>query len=102
MALGFRGYYKSKIKFLRDLRSRLQQSATNGQNVLLVIDEAQSLPVRLMEEVRLLSNLETPTQKLLNIFLVGQPELRQKLNGFRVRALSQRITIQYHIEPSKY
>lgn len=98
-ALRFRGYYKSKVKFLRNLRSRLQESATNGQNVLLIIDEAQALPLRLLEEVRLLSNLETPTQKLLNIFLVGQPELRQNLNGFRMRALSQRITIQYHIRP---
>jgi general secretion pathway protein A len=99
LALGFRSYYRSKVKFLRDLRSRLQQSARRGQRVLLVIDEAQALPYRLIEEVRLLSNLETSTQKLLNIFLVGQPELRRNLNGSRVRALSQRITIQYHIEP---
>lgn len=99
LALGFKGYYRSKVKFLQDLRDCLQRSAASGQNVLLVIDEAQCLPVRLLEEVRLLSNLETHTQKLLNIFLVGQPELRQNLNGFRIRALSQRITIQYHIRP---
>lgn len=97
--LRFKGYYRSKVKFLRDLRDYLQQSAATGQNVLLVIDEAQSLPIRLFEEVRLLSNLETHRQKLLNIFLVGQPELRQSLNGSGIRALSQRIAIQYHIRP---
>ena len=99
LALGFRGFYGSKVKFLMDLQGVLKQIVVTGQNVLLIIDEAQSLPSRLLEEIRLLTNLETPTQKLLNVFLVGQPELRQKLNGFGMRALSQRISIQYDIKP---
>ena len=97
--LGFSGFYRSKVKFLGDLQSVLKQIAAIGHNVLLIIDEAQALPLRLLEEIRLLTNLETHTQKLLNIFLVGQPELRQMLNGFRMRALSQRISIQYNIKP---
>ena len=64
-----------------------------------VIDEAQDLSDELLEEVRLLSNFETDQQKLLQIVLVGQPELRDKLNRRGLRQLRQRITVRYHLRP---
>jgi len=64
-----------------------------------VIDEAQDLSPALMEQVRLLSNLETDQQKLLQIVLIGQPELREMLDARALRQLRQRITIRYHLEP---
>jgi general secretion pathway protein A len=63
----------------------------------LIIDEAQKLSFELLEEIRLLSNMETSEEKLLNIFLVGQPELNETLNQARCRPLLQRISIRYHI-----
>src|SRR5204863_9824383 len=60
----------------------------------LVLDEAQSLPYELLEEVRLLSNIETPTEKLLNVVLAGQPELADRLNETNLRQLKQRISLR--------
>lgn len=68
-----------------------------GQRVICVIDEAQSMPVPLLEQVRLLTNLETDKEKLLTLVLVGQPELRDLLERFELRQLSQRITARYHL-----
>lgn len=69
------------------------------RDAVLVIDEAQDLPPSLLEMIRLLSNLETDNQKLIQILLVGQPELRAKLNAPSLRQLRQRITIRYHLAP---
>jgi general secretion pathway protein A len=66
---------------------------------LLVVDEAHHLPPELLEEVRLLTNLETAQQKLLQIVLAGQPELDQKLDSFELRQLKQRITLRCRLEP---
>ncbi|UCB57399.1 MAG: AAA family ATPase [Candidatus Omnitrophota bacterium] len=68
-------------------------------NVVVIIDEAQNLKPSLLEQIRLLSNLETEKQKLLQIVLVGQPELRDKLNLPRLMQLRQRIGVRYHILP---
>jgi general secretion pathway protein A len=68
-------------------------------NVVLIIDEAQNLSLKLLEQVRMLSNLEADNQKLLQIVLVGQPELRAKLNQPSLRQLRQRIAVRYHIGP---
>ena len=68
-------------------------------DVVLLIDEAQDLSHDLLEEVRLLSNLETDDRKLLQIVLVGQPELRAKLDRTELRQLRQRITVRYHLGP---
>jgi general secretion pathway protein A len=65
--------------------------------VVLIIDEAQNLTEELLEQVRLLSNIETDDRKLLQIVLVGQPELRDRLNSPRLRQLRQRITVRYHL-----
>ena len=65
---------------------------------MLIIDEAQNLSLEVLEEVRLLSNLETDTEKLLQIVLTGQPELRDKLADPRLRQLRQRIAIEHHVD----
>ncbi|RMF83474.1 MAG: peptidoglycan-binding protein, partial [Nitrospinota bacterium] len=70
-----------------------------GRNVVLVIDEAQNMPVETLENLRMLSNLETATDKLIQIVLVGQPELEEKLNRHELRQLRQRIAIRATIVP---
>jgi general secretion pathway protein A len=70
-----------------------------GQDSVLIIDEAQNLTEELLEQVRLLSNLETDSRKLLQIVLLGQPELRDRLNNPALRQLRQRITVRYHLAP---
>jgi general secretion pathway protein A len=76
----------------------LRQVAANRETVL-IIDEAQDLTNELLEQVRLLSNLETDERKLLQIVLMGQPELRERLNDHALRQLRQRITVRYHLNP---
>ena len=66
---------------------------------MLVVDEAQNLAPEVLEQVRLLTNLETETQKLLQIILIGQPELRELLGRVELRQLAQRITGRYHLDP---
>jgi len=77
----------------------LLQQVENGKDTLLIIDEAQDLTDELLEQVRLLSNLETDNRKLLQIVLMGQPELRDRLNDHKLRQLRQRITVRYHLSP---
>lgn len=77
----------------------LLEELAAGHDVVLLIDEAQDLSVELLEHVRLLSNLETDQRKLLQIALVGQPELRDKLDARELRQLRQRITVRYHLSP---
>jgi general secretion pathway protein A len=71
------------------------------REAVLIIDEAQNLTNELLEQVRLLSNLETDDRKLLQIVLMGQPELRDRLNHPALRQLRQRITVRYHLSPLK-
>jgi general secretion pathway protein A len=71
------------------------------RDAVLIIDEAQDLTDELLEQVRLLSNLETYDRKLLQIVLMGQPELRHRLNHHKLRQLRQRITVRYHLRPLK-
>lgn len=77
----------------------LLEQTEKGKDVVLIIDEAQDLTDELLEQVRLLSNLETDDCKLLQIVLMGQPELRQRLKDHRLRQLRQRITVRYHLTP---
>ena len=97
--LGLRTQFSSKGSFLIQFEEFLQKILQHQQNVLLIIDEAQKLSFELLEEIRLLSNMETPDKKLINIFLVGQPELNRKLGQPICRPLLQRISIRYHIRP---
>ena len=84
----------SKTQFLSELRQHLEARSAAGQLTALIIDEAQSLPYELLEEVRLLSNIETQTTKLLNVVLAGQPELSERLNDTSLRQLKQRISLR--------
>lgn len=84
---------------LEMLNTFLLEQLAQGNDVVLLIDEAQDLGAELLEQVRLLSNLETDQRKLLQIVLVGQPELRDKLNERGLRQLRQRITVRYHLTP---
>ncbi len=93
---------ESSTKVLTDsLFSFLAQNHGRGRKSIVLIDEAQLLRVSTLEQVRLLTNLETTTQKLLQIILVGQPELNELLAKPALRQLSQRITARYHLRPLK-
>ena len=90
---------RSKYLLSEALNQLLLDETGKGRNVVLIIDEAQNLSVRQLEQVRLLSNLETEKEKLLQIILVGQPELCDKLKLNALRQLNQRISVRYHIMP---
>lgn len=91
---------RGSLKGLVDtLNTFLLDAYAQGLRVVLIIDEAQNLSVESLEQVRLLTNLETPTQKLLQIILLGQPELRRLLEREDLRQLAQRITARYHLTP---
>ncbi len=88
-----------RLETLNLINMFLLQQVENGRESVLIIDEAQDLTDELLEQVRLLSNLETDNRKLLQIVLLGQPELRDRLNAYRLRQLRQRITVRYHLSP---
>jgi general secretion pathway protein A len=81
------------------LNEFLLNLAHEGRDAILVIDEAQDLPPNLLEQLRLLSNLETDSRKLLQLVLMGQPELKEILDRPALRQLRQRITVRYHLDP---
>jgi general secretion pathway protein A len=90
----------SSIKDLVDLlNKRLLEAHAKGRRVVVIVDEAQNLTPETLEQVRLLTNLETASQKLLQIILIGQPELREVLARVELRQLAQRITGRYHLAP---
>jgi general secretion pathway protein A len=97
--LGLESTNHDRVAALETLNGFLLEQAASGNDVVLLIDEAQDLGDDLLEQVRLLSNLETEQRKLLQIVLVGQPELRDKLNSQGLRQLRQRITVRYHLSP---
>ncbi len=87
---------------LETLNRFLLQQNSEGRTVVLVIDEAQDLDEQVLEQIRLISNLETDSEKLIQIILVGQPEFLQILKRKGMRQLSQRITVRYHLQPMGY
>ncbi len=89
----------SKKELIDRLNAWLLERASQGGNAVLIIDEAQNLSAPVLEQIRILSNLETPRQKLLQIVLVGQLELKRKLEGPALRQLNQRISVRYQIKP---
>ncbi|HUS91946.1 MAG TPA: AAA family ATPase [Phycisphaerae bacterium] len=94
---GLESRRRDRLGYLTLLNEFLLRISSAGQDAVLIIDEAQDMTVTALEMVRLLSNLETERQKLLQIVLVGQPELRQTLNNPALRQLAQRITVRYHL-----
>ncbi len=89
----------SKARFLRELTTVLIETREAGRLTGLVFDEAQSLPTPLLEEIRLLSNIETPTEKLFPVVLAGQPELADRLNEPTLRQLKQRVALRSTLMP---
>jgi len=87
-----------KIELLGNLRDCLLARRDQGGNVILILDEAQDFSHEVLEEVRLLGNLETTREKLLQIILVGQPELRRMMATRRMRPLDQRVAVRFHLE----
>jgi general secretion pathway protein A len=92
----------SVADLLSTLNSFLLRENAAGRTVVLVIDEAQNLQPEVLEQIRLLSNLETETDKLIQIILVGQPELGAILERPELRQLSQRITVRFHLRPMDF
>jgi general secretion pathway protein A len=96
---GLKDEKHSKGQYIAQLHNFLLDHYSRGEQVILIIDEAQSLPPALLEEVRLLTNLETPKSKLLQVIMVGQPELNVVLNSHPFRQLKQRVSLRYHLKP---
>jgi general secretion pathway protein A len=99
LGLSSSGISDSNKLMVDALNAYLLEQHAHGQHVVVVIDEAQNLSPEALEQVRLLTNLETPKEKLLQMVLLGQPELRQLLQRQNLRQLSQRITARYHLAP---
>lgn len=91
--------FESKGAFLIHLKHFLYKASTTDKKVLLIVDEAQRLNNELLEQIRLLSNIELDSRKLINIFFVGQSEFNKTLSEERNKAVRQRITVSYHIDP---
>jgi len=88
---------RSKIQLIGAIKKFLLERHAAGRTVVLIVDEAQNLDSNVLEEVRLLGNLETTSEKLVQILLVGQPELRQLIGSPEHRQLNQRITVKFHL-----
>jgi general secretion pathway protein A len=85
--------------YIDQLNAYLLDAHSKGRNTALIVDEAQNLDIEILEQLRLLTNLETNTHKLLQIVLIGQPELRHILCDPKLSQINQRITTRYHLEP---
>lgn len=90
---------KTNAAMMRQFNNFLVEELAKNNNVVLIIDEAQNLRPSVLEELRLLSNLETEKEKLFQMILVGQPELRDKINSPSLKQLKQRISVRFHIAP---
>ncbi len=89
----------TKAAMLRQFNNFLLEELSKNNNVILIIDEAQNLKPSVLEELRILSNLETEKEKLFQMILVGQPELKERLNSPSLKQLRQRIGVRFHITP---
>lgn len=97
--LGIKYQGETKHDTIKKLRDYLIERTSAGRPVLIIIDEAQDLPDDSLEELRLLSNIETNTEKLLQIILIGQPELDEKLKSHKLRQLNQRVSVKLELRP---
>jgi general secretion pathway protein A len=96
---GMKSQKRSKGQYISQLHKFLLDCYARNENVVLIIDEAHTLDPKLLEEVRLLTNLETPKSKLLQVILIGQPELNDILEDPQFRQLKQRVSLRYHVQP---
>ncbi len=97
--LGIKCPENNKLDLVHAITRFLIEQSSRGNNVAVIIDECQNLDVYQLEQIRLLSNLETEKEKLLQIILVGQPELLEKFQDPALRQLNQRVAVRYHILP---
>ena len=96
---GFRPFNKKKVELLDMLNMFLIEQYSNGKKVVLIVDEAQNLSKKVLEEIRLLSGIETHKEKVLRIILAGQPELKDVLDSPGLKQLIQRVRLRFHIGP---
>jgi general secretion pathway protein A len=94
---GFKPFRKRKVELLSMIKDFMVEQYAAGKKILLVIDEAQNLSRKVLEEVRLLSGLELQKEKLLRIIIAGQPELSHKLDSRRLQQLTQRVRLRFHL-----
>lgn len=99
LKISMRGIKGKPNTLIDKLNKYLLKSWSEGENTVVIIDEAQNLPRDTLEQLRLLTNLETNTHKLLQIILIGQPELRSTMRRNDLRQLAQRVTARYHLRP---
>jgi len=96
---GFKPFNKRKVELLDMLNMFLIEQYSNGKKVVLIVDEAQNLTHKVLEEIRLISGIETHKEKVLRIILAGQPELRDSLESPGLRQLVQRVRLRFHLGP---
>jgi type II secretory pathway predicted ATPase ExeA len=96
---GFKPFNKRKVELLDMLNMFLIEQYSSGKKVLLIVDEAQNLTRKVLEEIRLLSGIETHKEKVLRIILAGQPELKDTLDSTNLKQLIQRVRLRFHIGP---
>ncbi|UCE51617.1 MAG: AAA family ATPase [Desulfobacterales bacterium] len=99
---GIKSDSETTKELIDTLNTFLMRNRAKGNKVILLIDEAQNLSQNVLEQLRLLSNLETNKDKLLQIILVGQPELAEMLDSYELRQIGQRITLSYHLTPLSF
>ena len=96
---GFKPFNKRKVELLDMLNMFLIEQYSNGKKVVLIVDEAQNLSKKVLEEIRMLSGIETHKEKVLRIILAGQPELKDTLESPSLKQLVQRVRLRFHIGP---
>ena len=94
---GFKPFNKKKVELLDMLNMFLIEQYAAGKKVILIVDEAQNLGTKVLEEIRMLSGIETTSEKVLRIILAGQPELKGKLDSDRLKQLVQRVRLRFHL-----
>jgi general secretion pathway protein A len=94
---GFKPFDKRKVELLDMLNMFLIEQYANDKKVVLIVDEAQNLSLKVLEEIRMLSNIETHKEKVMRIILAGQPELREKLDSPKLKQLAQRVRLRFHL-----
>lgn len=98
---GFKPFRAQKIELLAMINDFLEKQSARGVQVVLIVDEAQKLSPEVLEEIRMLSSIETRNERILNVILTGQPELARTLNLPRMEQLNQRIRLRFHIRALK-
>jgi general secretion pathway protein A len=96
---GFKPFDKRKVELLDMLNMFLIEQFSNGKKVILIVDEAQNLSTKVLEEIRMVSGIETHKEKVLRIILAGQPELKKTLDSPKLKQLVQRVRLRFHIGP---